>query len=523
MNKEIVYQWIDKLKDAWLNKKTRSISIGTAIALVTFYTIYDKLLLPPPKLRHLPYAPVWKTFYNMLKRKSYGYLSRELYIPLLDKDHEVFIKKDFLGWTVQVVDPESVKQIAFKSDIFPKADINVEKGTLRNMLLGSENIVFTHKEEVWRKHRMLLNAPFHKAMPVKLFADLTHKMFNVMDETIDQPIDATDIIERFTLDVIGKAGFDFDFHAITDVNSEWVMTYYAIRKSLQEPLFFIFPFLEKKLLWMFPERRRKHGLVKKFFKMLDDVIVHKRHALESHKDIEEAEKDLLTLMLESELRGEGALSNDEIKSDLNIFFIAGHDTTANTLSSVIYYLSKYPDVQQRAREEVINVLGDDPKDIHPTSEQLKELVYLNQIIKETLRMNGPLITSTPRITVQDTVVSGAFIPKHTPIVASIYDLHHNPNVWQNPEVFNPDRFQSGGEAELKDRKGLSWNAFGSGKRMCLGMNFSLAEQRVLLSSLLRKYEWSLPEDSIHKDVLLTSGVGGILTPAQLDICFKRRY
>ncbi|CAO3627034.1 unnamed protein product [Cunninghamella echinulata] len=362
-------------------------------------------------------------------------------------------------------------------------------------------------------------------MPVKLFASLSHKMFKVMDETIDEPIDATLIMENFTLDVIGKAGFDFDFDSITNLDNEWVQTYHTIRKSLQEPIFFILPFLEKRFLWLFPDRQHKHRLVTKFHNMLDDIIANKRRIMENQKmnNIDDAEKDLLTLMLESELLGEGSLTNEELKSDLNIFFLAGHDTTANTLSSIIYYLAKHPEIQQRAREEAINILGDDAHDIYPTINQLKEFTFINQVIKETLRLNGPLIALTPRITAQDTELGGGIVPKGTPIVVNIYDMHHSKYVWKDPETFNPDRFAKGGEAEQKTREGLTWVPFASGPRMCIGMNFSLAEQRVLISSLLRKYEWKLPEDSIHKEVLITNGVGGILTPKELKINFRRRY
>ncbi|KAI9307942.1 cytochrome P450 [Cunninghamella echinulata] len=527
MDTTIMKNIITKLKEGWLTKKTNTttITLGTAICLVALYSMFEKLMKPPKQLRHLPYVPYTSFIKSLLKRKPYGFLSRELYMPLIDKDHEIFVKQDMLGWTVQVVNPEIAKQIFLKADLFPKANLSKQKGTLRQNLLGTDNIVFTHDKQLWKKHRLLLNPAFHRSMPVKLFASLSHKMFKVMDETIDKPIDATLFMENFTLDVIGKAGFDFDFDSITNLENEWVQTYHTIRKSLQDPIFFLLPFLEKRFLWLFPDRQHKHHLVTKFHNMLDDIITNKRRILENQKmnHIEDAEKDLLTLMLESELLGEGSLTNEELKSDLNIFFLAGHDTTANTLSSIIYYLAKHPEIQQRAREEAISILGDDAHDVYPTIDQLKEFTFINQVIKETLRLNGPLIALTPRITAQDTELGGGIVPKGTPIVVNIYDLHHSKYVWKDPEIFNPDRFAKGGEAEQKNREGLTWVPFASGPRMCIGMNFSLAEQRVLISSLLRKYEWRLPEDSIHKEVLITNGVGGILTPKELKINFIRRY
>ncbi|CAO3639580.1 unnamed protein product [Cunninghamella echinulata] len=135
---------------------------------------------------------------------------------------------------------------------------------------------------------------------------------------------------------------------------------------------------------------------------------------------------------------------------------------------------------------------------------------------------GPVTQTTPRITKEGTVLSGTFIPKNTPIVVNMLGLHSNENVWKDPYTFNPDRFCPNGEAEQKNRDGHTWAPFASGPRQCIGMNFSLAEQRVMLSSILRKYELHLPENTIHKDELITNN-SGVLKPIDLKIVFKPRY
>lgn len=95
---------------------------------------------------------------------------------------------------------------------------------------------------------------------------------------------------------------------------------------------------------MFPKRIQAHKEMDCFLKMLDEIIINKRKVLEKEKleNKEENEKDLLTLMIESENRGEGNMSNSELKSNLCAFFIAGHDTTASALSYAIHYLAKFP-------------------------------------------------------------------------------------------------------------------------------------------------------------------------------------
>ncbi|CAO3627023.1 unnamed protein product [Cunninghamella blakesleeana] len=520
-----------KVKEEWLKRKSdksTAISIGAAVSLLFLYSAYDKVCRPNKNIRHIPYVSFFQYFKSLASGKSHNELSNKYEIPLItssnDSKSEIFVKMDILSWTIHCASPEGAKQIFLKTDIFPKADTTRQKGTLRFDYIGIDNIVSAFDKSEWKKHRMLVNPAFHRSRPLGLFAETTNKVFKLIDSNNGEPTEVTDIMDRFALDIIGRNGFGYDFNSISKEENVWVTTYHELRNNLQNPLFTFFPSLEQNFLWLFPARKRAHQLATKFHGMLREVIENKRKQMKEngYEHIAEADRDILTLMLEGELKGEGKLSDEELIGDLNVFFIAGHDTTANALSSFIYYLAKYPEVQKRAREEAIKIFGDAPEDISPTDAQISELKYINQAIKETLRMNGPATQVTPRVVAKDTEISGVFIPKGSYITVDIYDLHHNPKIWKDPEVFNPDRFVEGGEAETNERSGLGWAPFASGSRMCIGMNFSLAEQRVMISCLLRKYEWSLPAKSIHEDTLKTNSVG-VIGPKELNIIFKRRY
>ncbi|KAI8329505.1 cytochrome P450 [Chlamydoabsidia padenii] len=461
----------------------------------------------------------------MIQRQPYANISKQLVMPLMQPDSVGYLKPDFLGWTLHITHPEAAKEVFLKSDLYPKANAFRESGeTFLITFVGTQNILFATGKEEWLKHRKLVNPAFHKSMPITLFSSLTHKVFQVLDRTNETPIDATLLMGKFTLEAIGAAGFGFDFDAILNEDSEWVKIYEGIKKGLMNPFFFLFPWLELHFLWLFPKRQEQHTLVHRFHAMLDNVIENKRRLLQQQggKDaIDTADKDILTLMLEGELSGEGALTNEELKSNLNIFFLAGHDTTANALAFAIHALARDPELQQQARNEAISVLGDAPKDITPTRQELSQLAFIDHIIKETLRLNAPAITGIPRVVTSDTMLADhTWLPQGTPVVVNTYDLHHNPHVWDHPDTFDPSRFAPGGEAEQKT--GMPWVPFYYGQRMCIGMQFSLAEQRVMLSSLLRKYEWWLPEDSIHKENVITGNIG-ILSPNDLKVIFKRRY
>lgn len=109
----------------------------------------------------------------------------------------------------------------------------------------------------------------------------------------------------------------FDFKAITEKDNEWVKTYNAIDKGLQDPFFFVLPILDTKLLWLSPKRQAVHREVERFTAMIDQIIIKKREAIATGTNqndaLEENEKDLLTLMIEAQAKGEGIMSNKELK------------------------------------------------------------------------------------------------------------------------------------------------------------------------------------------------------------------
>lgn len=128
-------------------------------------------------------------------------------------------------------------------------------------------------------------------------------------------------------------------------------------------------------------------------------------------------------------------------------------------------------------------MGDDPCDVMPSLEDLKKLNYVNLVIKENLRRNGPVDNLMSRDTQQDIDLNGTFIPKGSKVAINVASIHMNPKIWHDPENFIPERFEQGGEFDSHD--GFTWLPFSNGSRQCLGLNFSLTEQRVALCMLCK--------------------------------------
>ncbi|CDS05134.1 hypothetical protein LRAMOSA07663 [Lichtheimia ramosa] len=500
-------------------------SLATAITLFTLYLGYKKLTTPPSSLAHLPRADFFAVIRALINETPSDQVAKTITLPAANKaDHGLYVRFDNSGWTVRVTSPEAAKKLLLSHDLFPKARLQKKReGTIAGRLLVGPNILFETGEK-WKEHRKIVNPAFHRSMPVALFGRLMQKLLHGELMTPTQALlNVHTITTRWTLDVIGLSSFDFDFHALDQIdNNPWVDRYHYLVAKAKNPLFFLFPILEQRYLFLFPDRQKVHNELSIFLGMMSDIISKKKQLLQekgvNSNTIADNEKDLLALMIEAENDGEGRLSNDELLSNLCVFFLAGHDTTASALAYAIYYLAVNPDAQVKARNEALAVIGNDPT---PSLDQMRSLSYINMVIKETLRLNPPAVSIIPRVATRDTELNGVFIPKGTRISLDIIDLQRNPAIWQDPDTFRPERFAPGGEAEQLTRNGMPWAPFSDGARKCIGSNFSMMEQRVFLTMLLREYEWSLPEDSIHKNGLITQGLGAT-QPKDLFIKFTKR-
>ncbi|ORZ03931.1 cytochrome P450 [Syncephalastrum racemosum] len=128
--------------------------------------------------------------------------------------------------------------------------------------------------------------------------------------------------------------------------------------------------------------------------------------------------------------------------------------------------SKYTDIQEKARQEAIAVFGNESKDSIAIAEETKDMQYLNCIIKEVMRIAPAATNTTIHRLTEDTEIGSHVFPKGTDIIQDIYEIHHNPRVWNNTSEFRPERFLPGGEAEnlALSGKGMAWLPFGNGAR-----------------------------------------------------------
>ncbi|XP_075556968.1 cytochrome P450 3A4-like isoform X1 [Dermacentor variabilis] len=194
-------------------------------------------------------------------------------------------------------------------------------------------------------------------------------------------------------------------------------------------------------------------------------------------------------------RKKSFLTNMEVMANCISFFVAGFETTATALAYTAYLLARHPNIQGRLREEVIRVLK---RDGIFTYDNVFSMKYMEQVISESLRFYAPVTGVVTRGCAADYVYKGITIPAGTTILIPNYHMHRDPAFWNQPEMFDPERFSP----ENKAQGDLAaYQPFGQGPRMCVGIRFAQLEMKLTLAKLLAKYKLVLDDRHLKEKEL----------------------
>lgn len=186
-------------------------------------------------------------------------------------------------------------------------------------------------------------------------------------------------------------------------------------------------------------------------------------------------EDILTMLLEARHEDGTPMRDDELRDELMTLLVAGHETTATSLAWTFHRLLDAPDALARAVEEVDRVFGGGPID----PERVRELVWIDAVAKETLRLN-PVVPLVGRRLQKPMRFGGVELPAGVIAVPNIYLTHRNPRAWPDPLRFDPSRFV---DAKISP---YAFFPFGGGVRRCIGMAFALYEMQVVLATVLSR-------------------------------------
>jgi len=171
------------------------------------------------------------------------------------------------------------------------------------------------------------------------------------------------------------------------------------------------------------------------------------------------------------------MSDESIRDNVSLFFLAGHETTTSALAWEIAILASHPEIQNKARKEVMEL--PDQWNI----DDLKNLGYLDCFIRETLRLYPPIPTIDSRTVEKDYIINDILIPKGTTIELNLIAMAYDSEVWKDPEEFRPERWYP---QNISKTQRDAWLPFTGGPRVCIGKEFGLLEQKIILAMLLKR-------------------------------------
>ncbi|HRV96804.1 MAG TPA: cytochrome P450, partial [Anaerolineae bacterium] len=202
-------------------------------------------------------------------------------------------------------------------------------------------------------------------------------------------------------------------------------------------------------------------------------------------------------------QGGPAMSDEELRSQVLTLFLAGHETTATALTWTFTLLSQHPESERKLHEELVAAIGDRL----PTVDDLPQMSYGQQVIDESLRIYPP-IPMIARMALGDDTLGGYHIPAGTMVVLSPEVTHRHPDYWDNPEGFDPERFEP--EA-VKARPHFAYFPFGGGPRKCIGDNFATLEMRLALPTIVQRVRLELlPGHKVQPAEGLTQRPEGVI-------------
>ncbi|KAI4474395.1 hypothetical protein M0802_015624 [Mischocyttarus mexicanus] len=360
---------------------------------------------------------------------------------------------------------------------------------------------------MWEVHRKILMPIFKPqtlSTHMRPIIKNSNRLARILETCNGKEIDVFHYVNLCTLDIIFEVLFETDLDAQN--NPECKLHEY-ISELMDICMRRIFKFwLHPNITFRFSSMgKRTDELLSHIHKIMDTVINNKMKSLEEGKitnvseeiDARENTSTFLDVLLKSFYVG-GEYSKQDIYDEMKTFTVGGSDTTAGTITFIFLMLASYPEIQNEIYEELYQIYGSsDPEDVPITYQDIKNMKYMDCVVKETLRLFpvAPVIarTHTEDIKIDESIV----IPRNSEIVIPIFTILRNGKFWKEPLQFNPDRFLQ------DDPKAKYFLPFGIGKRRCIGDRLGMIQMKGIIATILRKFIVQIDNPVTVEDVELT--------------------
>ena len=419
-------------------------------------------------LRGAPPGPSsWPLLGNLPDIRAAGDMAS--YLDRLWRTHGDTLRIKLLGTNAVVIaHPEALKQVlSSRRDRYVKGHIY---DSAREFL---GNGLVTLEGDAWKARRNLAQPAFHRQSLAKLAAIMARSGARSLDslgaraEGGPIEIDAHREMVKLTLDVVLAALLGGDLLRAADVSYE------ALGASLEL-------MSERANGVVLPAWVPTPGNIR-FRRVLREIDDAMRSLIERARRRAEDDGSLLSMLLSAVDADTGKpLTDRDLRDEVFTLFIAGHETTALTLTWIFTFLEGRPEVFERMRAEVDDVLrGRDP-----TFEDIPKLSYLRQVVEESLRLRPPA-PLVARNVIKDDEIDGYRVSSGDVVLLFFWAAHRHAAFWSDPERFDPDRFAP---ERSKDRHSWSFIPFSGGPRSCIGNSFALVESSILLAQMLSRFD-----------------------------------
>lgn len=379
---------------------------------------------------------------------------------------------------------------------------NYSKDTIafNSMKLVFGNGLITSDGDFWLKQRRLMQPAFHRDRINALCDMIVQQTCLALDSLENaaksrQMVNMSHEMMNLTMGIATQALFGSQ---VQDIDGDLGEIIYVLASDTIHR--FEHPFYPPP--WVpAPYNRRFNAALKRMDEIIYGIIAERRkHPGEKN--------DLLEVMMETQLDerestgGHPARMTDkQLRDEVITLMLAGHESTSINLCWTLHLLSQHPQVEERLRNEVRNVLGDSS----PSLDILPQLEYTRMVRDESMRLFPP-VWLTERKPLKEDVLCGYCIPAGISIGITQYVTHRHPAFWEDPETFDPDRFSSD---RSKGRHDFSFFPFSGGGRQCLGKNLALLEVQIILTMLLQRYRFKVkPGWQVSKDPVISLRLKG---------------
>lgn len=343
----------------------------------------------------------------------------------------------------------------------------------------------------WHTRRKILTPPFHfkileDCLPV-FNRNAALLVMKLMEEAKKGEVFELDpYITLCTLDVICEAAMGINLQAQNNEAKHYVS---AVRRMGELVIERVSNFLLTRY-WMFYFShlyREQKKVLETLHGFTNSVIRERRELYRSQPSIYDSNgtgkrrKAFLDCLIEVAEKNPGLLSDKDIQEEVDTFMFEGHETTSAGITWTTFLLGSNPQIQENAYSELLDIFGDSQRAV--TMEDLNNMRYLERVIKEGLRLYPPVSYMSRKLT-EDLQLKHFLLPAHSNIVILPYFVHRNPEIYPDPEVFDPDRFLPD---EVQKRHPFTYIPFSGGPRNCIGQKFAFMELKVVLSHIIRNF------------------------------------